>query len=74
MFWSGRLVKTWSSTQPVLALSSGEAELAAVVKGSTEALGLQSLLSDLGFSTKIEIKSDATVAIGIVRRQGLGKV
>ena len=41
-------LKTWAKTLPILALSSGEAELMAVVKGTTEAFGLQALLLDLG--------------------------
>ena len=35
----GHLLKSWPKTIAVLALSSGEAELMAVVKGSVEALG-----------------------------------
>ena len=58
----------------ILALSSGESELAAVVKASGEALGLQSSLQDFGISLPIEVHSDATAAIGICRREGLGRV
>ena len=46
----------------------------AVVKGTTEAMGLQALFSDFGRKTNIAIRSDATAAIGIVSRIGLGKV
>ena len=41
---------------------------------ATEALGIQSVLSDFGTRVKIEIHSDATAAIGICKRQGLGRV
>ena len=44
--WSGQFVKAWSKTMGVLALSSGESELAAVVMAATEGSGLQSILSD----------------------------
>ena len=44
--WSGQFVKVWSKTMGVLALSSGESELAAIVKAATEGSGLQSVLSD----------------------------
>ena len=37
-------IKTWSSTQTGVALSSGEAELNGVLKGSAMGLGFQSLL------------------------------
>ena len=48
--------------------------MAAVVKASTEGLGLKSVLEDLGIAVKVSICSDATAAIGICRRQGLGRV
>ena len=68
------MLKAWSRTQTLIALSSGESELAAATKAAAEALGIQSVLSDFGVSTRIEIHSDATAAIGICRRQGLGRV
>ena len=72
--WGQALLKAWSRTQTLIALSSGESELAAVTKAAAEALGIQSVLSDFGVSVKIEIHSDATAAIGICKRQGLGRV
>jgi len=48
--------------------------LAALVKGSTEGLGMVSLLGDFGEGAKLELHSDASAAIGMVRREGLGKV
>ena len=70
----GHLIKSWSKTLAVLALSSGEAELMSLVKGSTESLGLQALHKDFDIEMNICVKSDATAAIGIVSRYGLGKV
>ena len=43
-------LKGWSKTQFLIALSSGEFELYASLKASAEALGLVSLLQDLGYS------------------------
>ena len=37
-------------------------------------MGLQSLLRDLGWDVTINIWSDATAAIGIARRKGLGQI
>ena len=37
-------------------------------------MGLQSLAADLGIRLDITIMTDATAAIGIARRRGLGKV
>ena len=56
------------------ALSSGEAELHGINASITQALGLQSIAKDLGFTFKIRVHSDATAALGICRRRGLGKV
>jgi hypothetical protein len=72
--WNKALLKAWSRTQSLIALSSGESELAAVTKAAAEALGIKSVLSDFGTKVKIEIHSDATAAIGICKRQGLGRV
>ena len=58
----------------VLALSSGESELAAVVRPATEGFGLQSILSDFDLCGHVAIKSAVTAAIGMVHRLGLGKV
>ena len=44
------------------------------MKGTAEALGMKSVLSDLGFSVNLCLESDATAAIGIVKRQVLGAV
>ena len=68
------LIKHLSKTQSTISLSSGEAELHGIAMGCAQALGLQSLLRDLGWEIGIQVLSDATAAIGIARRKGLGKV
>jgi hypothetical protein len=70
----GCLIKHWSKTQTTISLSSGEAELHGIAYGAAQALGLQSLLRDLGWAVRIRIHSDATAAIGICRRKGIGKI
>ena len=67
-------IKHWSVTQPTIALSSGEAELGGICRGASISLGLQSLARDLGIELKLNLHTDATAAIGICRRRGLGKV
>ena len=67
-------LKHWSHTQTTIALSSGEAELGGICRGASLALGLQSLASDLGIQLRLEILTDATAAIGICLRRGLGKI
>ena len=61
-------LKSWSSTQSVIAGSSGEAEYYGIVKGGSNSLGMRSLMSDLGVTVSIHIKSDASAAIGVASR------
>ena len=68
--WAGMCVKSWSTTQTLVALSSGEAELYGLVKASAEGLGLQSLLADIGFKVYLRVKADASAALGVVERKG----
>ena len=70
----GKFIKAWSKTMDILALSSGEAELGALVKACSEGLGMKSLLNDFGINVQLKILSDSTAAIGMVRRLGLGRV
>ena len=67
-------IRHWSKTQSTIALSSGEAELSGICSGTAEALGFKSLAKDLGWDYDLTVHSDATAAIGIARRRGLGKV
>ena len=67
-------IKTWSKTQSLVAKSSGKSELYGVIRGSTEGLGLATLIEDLGRSTKVLVHLDANAAKGIVETRGLHKV
>ena len=67
-------LKTWSSTQATVALSSAEAELYALTKGAAQALGFITLMADMGVRVKATVHTDASAAIGIARRAGLGKL
>ena len=58
----------------VIALSSGEAEYYGMVKGASNALGLQSMLHDIGVSAGVVLSTDSSAAKGIASRRGLGKV
>ena len=68
------VLRTWSKTQVVVALSSGEAELAGVVKGAGEALGIQSVARDLGLEVAVRLHADSSAAIGICSRSGIGRI
>ena len=67
-------LKTWSSTQPSVTLSSGEAEFYGVVRASGAALGHKSLMEDLGSTVNVRVWTDSTAAMGIGARSGLGKL
>ena len=66
------IFKGWSKTQSLIALSSGESEFYAALKASAETLGLVSLLKDLGYNVSGEVWGDASAALGIINRRGLG--
>ena len=67
-------IKSWSTTQTVVALSSGEAELYSLTKGAAQTLGLMSLARDLGVTASGRLHTDANAALGIIQREGLGKL
>ena len=66
------LVKSWSNTQKIIALSSGEAELYSAVKAVSEMVGLRSLMRDLGYDARLRLMVDARATIGMLARKGLG--
>ena len=55
-------VKSGSTLEGLLALSFGEAEFCAVVKGGQVGLSLRSIFMDLGIPMKVEIKSYSSTA------------
>ena len=67
-------LRTWSSTQPSVTLSSGEAEYYGLVKAAGAGLGHQSLMSDLGVDLPVTAWTDSSAALGIASRSGLGKL
>ena len=66
-------IKIWSKTQSLVALSSGESELYAALKAATETFGLMSMLKDLSWTLEGKVYGDASAALGIIHRIGLGK-
>ena len=67
-------IKTWAKTQAIVAKSSAEAELYAVVRGACEGLGMSALLEDFGAEASLRLHLDSSAAQGILDRQGLSKV
>ena len=71
----GHILCTWSVTQAVQALSSGEAEFYSVLKGAVEALGFQALAEELGCDFAApRVGSDSSAARGVASLHGLGKL
>ena len=69
----GHALRTYSSTQRVISLSSGEAECYAMIKGASVGLGAQSMAQDLGLQVRVELKTDSSAAKGMALKRGLGK-
>ena len=69
-------LKTWSSTQGAVALSSAEAEFYAMIEATTRAKGIVSVMLEMGFniSEPIHLFTDSSAAKSFVSRQGLGKM
>ena len=73
--FGGCPIKTYCSLQAVRALSSGEAEYYAMVKAASVAIGVRSMLMDLGVTEgRIILKTDASAALGVAQRLGIGKI
>ena len=75
ILFGGCPIKTYCSLQAVRALSSGEAEYYAMVKAASVAIGIRSMLMDLGVTEgRIILKTDASAALGVAQRLGIGKI
>ena len=67
-------LKTWSTTQKSVTLSSAEAELVAAVKMSAELIGITQLAEEWGMSLQGKVHIDSAAAIGVIGRRGNGKL
>ena len=70
----GHFVKSWAKTQSTVALSSAEAELYGIAKATAEFLGIRSMCHDWNIERETTLFADASAAIGIIQRVGLGKL
>ena len=70
----GHLLKTWCKTQATVALSSAEAELYGLVRASAEALGTASMFKDFGRTVSVQVLGDASAALAVIHRQGIGRI
>ena len=74
MMRGGHCLKCWSSTQKSVTLSSAEAELAAAVKATSEAIGLAQLAESWNLRLGCSVYIDSSAALAVVSRRGNGKL
>ena len=74
VYYGNHCIKSHSSTQATIALSSAEAEYYALVKSGSIALGMRAMYADLGVKINLNLHTDASGAKGIAQRRGLGKL
>ena len=68
-------IKTWSSTQGSVALSSAEAEFYAMVDAVLKAKWMATLAQEMGFKNMMgKLVSDSSAAKSFVSRRGRGKM
>ena len=67
-------IYTGSSTQTVIALSSGESEFYGSVRCACRLLGLRALLSGCGLDVAAELGTDSAAGIGMASRRGAGRI
>lgn len=68
-----RVIKATSNLQTVLGLNVSESEYYALVHGTSNGLGLQSFLRDVGLELGLVVESDSSSAKAFASRRGLGK-
>ena len=74
MMHSRHMLRAYSKTQSNIALSSGEAEYYAMVKAASESMGLKAMVADFNREIEPWLYVDATAAMGVAQRVGLGKI
>ena len=70
------MITHWSQLQAAVALSSGEAELNAAVKGASEGIGIQELINEWKAygEVPLQLKTDSSAAKGTMTRRGSGRI
>ena len=74
IFWSDVLLHAHSRTQVQIGLSSAESEFYGCCGAAAELLYYKGLLTFLGYATKGRLMMDASSAIAIATRSGVGSV
>ena len=67
-------LRTWSTTQRTVAMSSAEAEYNSLIEGVQRSLGVQTMLAELGVVVKIIVYTDSSAAKSFASQRGLGRM
>ena len=69
-------IKTWSSTQGAVTLSSAEAEFYAMIEAVIRGKGILNIMQEIGFvaTERIQLFTDSSAAKSFVSRTGLGRM
>jgi hypothetical protein len=73
-FYGGVVIAMWARTQPVVALSSCEAELLAASVAVQEGKLIQSILGELRIDAKLVVLCDSSSARQLIAKRGLGRL
>ena len=68
------LITHWSRTQSCIALSSGEAELNAMLKAACEGLHIVHIMSEVGEELGLCLRGDSSASHGTLQRLGTGRI
>ena len=76
VFFGNHLLRASSTTQSVIALSSGESEFYAAVKSASVSLGMKAMMNDLGVNLieAVKLYVDSTACLGAAGRRGAGRI
>ncbi len=75
IYLGNHCVEIWSKTQHCISTSSAESEGVAMVKAVSEGLGIARILEEFdGVDVRVEVMADAQAALGMIEREGVGKV
>ena len=75
MLHGSHVIKSWNTDQATIAPSSGEVKNHVMIKGTSQMIGLQAIMEDLGVSITgpMQINTDGSAAVGIGSRFTLAK-
>ena len=67
-------LRTWATTQPVVATSSAEAELYSLAEGASRGLGFKTVLEETGIEVCLSGATDSSAAKAFASTRGFGKM